>query len=200
MTPIPIHLAVEDELSDVALRRILDGLARFAVGATYRRGGFGYLRKTIHGWNSAARGTPFVVLTDLDQYRCPAELIADWLPVPKHPNLLFRVAVREVESWLLADPGNLSSFFGVPARKVPGNTDGLFDPKAALVNLGRVSKFKVIRDSIVPRRGSTARQGPGYNGLLGQFVRESWDADAAKLNSPSLARTMARLASFSPVH
>jgi hypothetical protein len=176
----------------------LHEIENFAVGTAYRHGGFDYLRKTIHGWNQAAKGTPFVVLTDLDKHVCPAALIADWLPVPKHPNLLFRVAVREVESWLLADPENLSKYFAVPVRDVPHNADDLMDAKAALVKLGRKSKSKLIRDSIAPRRGSTAKQGPGYNGCLGQFVREQWDINVASVNSPSLARTIGRLTAFAP--
>jgi hypothetical protein len=199
MTPIPINLAIEDELSEAALRRILGGIGRFAVGFAHRRGGFGYLRKTIDGWNRAARGTPFLVLTDLDQYVCPAALIADWLRVPKHPNLLFRVAVREVESWLLADPKNLSRFMLVPERAIPGNPDGLGDAKAALVELGRKSRSRLIRESIVPRRGSTAKQGMGYNGSLGEFIAKKWDFMEAGTNSPSLARTVKCLASFKPI-
>jgi hypothetical protein len=74
MTPIPLNLATEDELSEVALLRLLDRLGRFAVGAAYRRGGFGYLRRTILGWNQAAKGIPFLVLADLDKHECPASL------------------------------------------------------------------------------------------------------------------------------
>jgi hypothetical protein len=61
MTLIPINLATEDELSEVTLLRILKDLDRYAVGAAYRRGGFGYLRRTIDGWNRAARGIPTTV-------------------------------------------------------------------------------------------------------------------------------------------
>ena len=110
MTLIPINLATEDELSEVTLLRILKDLGRYAVGTAYRRGGFGYLRRTIVGWNRAARGIPFVVLADLDDGECPAGLVADWLAASQHPNLLFRIAVREVESWLLANQGPFRGF------------------------------------------------------------------------------------------
>ena len=199
MTLIPVNLATEDELSEATLFRILAEINRYAVGAAYRRGGFGYLRRTIHGWNSAAKSIPFIVLADLDASECPAELISNWLPVAKHPNLLFRVAVREVESWLLADPANLSNFFTVPKALVPIDADALADPKASIVNLARKSRSRAIRDRIVPRTGSTAKQGPDYNGCLGSFVRDEWDVNVAKANSPSLARTVDRLASFNPV-
>ena len=68
MTLIPVNLAIEDELSEEALRRMLGDVGRFAIGSAYRRGGYGYLRKTIGGWNQASKGTPFLVLTDLDRY------------------------------------------------------------------------------------------------------------------------------------
>jgi len=199
MTLIPLSLATEDELSEAILYRLLTNVDRYAIGTAYRRGGFGYLRRTINGWNRAARGIPFMVLTDLDTGECPARLIGDWLRVERHPNLLFRIAVREVESWLLADPTNLSEFLGVTATPLQTDTDAIADPKAALVNLARKSRSKTIRDRIVPRKGSTAKQGPDYNGCLVSFVRGRWDIDLAKKNSASLARTVDRLASFNPV-
>jgi hypothetical protein len=199
MTPIPINLAAEDELSEVTLRRILNDLARYTVGAAYRRGGFGYLRRTISGWNSAARGIPFIVLTDLDDCECPARLISEWLTAPQHPNLLFRIAVREVESWLLADPVHLAQFLGVSERAIPTGCDNLTDPKAEIIALARRSRTTIIREGIAPKRGSTAKQGPDYNGLLGSFVRGDWDLEAARAESPSLDRTVDRLTSFNPV-
>ncbi len=199
MTLIPVNLAIEDELSEVVLCRLLAKVNRYSVGMPYRRGGSGYLRRTIHGWNRAAKGVPFIVLTDLDAAECPARLIDEWLKVEPHPNLLFRVAVREVESWLLADPISLSAFLSVKKTVVLTNSDAIADPKAAIVDLARNSRSRTIRDRIVPRRGSTAKQGPDYNGCLGSFVRERWDIDVAKTNSPSLARTVDRLISFSPV-
>ena len=199
MTPIPVNLATEDELSEVALLRILKHVGRYSVGVAYRRGGFGYLRRTISGWNAAARGIPFIVLTDLDNCDCPARLISEWLTAPKHPNLLFRIAVREVESWLIADKANLARFLGLDHRMVPDNCDYLADPKAEVITLARRSRTRIIRDGIVPRVASTAKQGPDYNGLLGAFVRKDWNPDAAGSRSPSLARTIARLAAFNPV-
>lgn len=199
MTPIPVNLATEDELSEITLLRVLASVKRYAVGTAYRRGGFGYLRRTIHGWNSAASSIPFVVLTDLDICECPLRLISDWLHVPKHPNLLFRIAVREVESWLLADPENLAEFLGVNTALIPKNTDAIADPKAAIVSLARRSRSRALRDRIAPGKNSTAKQGPDYNGCLGSFVQEQWDPNAARRNSPSLARTVDRITSFTPV-
>ena len=96
MTDIPINLAVEDALSEAVLQEILKQSQQcFAVGCCYRKGGNVYLKKILPGLNNAAKGMPHFVLTDLDQADCPLAIISEWLTQPKHPNLLFRVAVRE---------------------------------------------------------------------------------------------------------
>ncbi len=197
---IPINLAVEDDLSDAVLRRLLSESARpYAAGPTYGRSGFGYLRSTIRGWNRAARGVPFIVLTDLDNDHCAPELIRNWLPEPKSPNLLLRVAVREVESWLLADKTNLAQYLGATSSRLPSSPDTLPDPKGFLISLAKRSRSREVRARIAPKLGSTAKQGPEYNAALAVFVRDHWDIAASRLNSPSLARTIATLATFVPV-
>ena len=75
-TPIPINIAVEDELLETMAARVLSEIDRnYATGTVYNRGGFGYLKKNIRAFNSAARaGTPFLVMTDLDTQLCPARV------------------------------------------------------------------------------------------------------------------------------
>jgi hypothetical protein len=81
--PIPIHLAVEDELSEWVLRRIIASRpTNYSVGAVFGKGGFGYLKRQVRAFNNAAKRCPFLLLTDLDQTVCPPQLIADWLDVP----------------------------------------------------------------------------------------------------------------------
>jgi hypothetical protein len=165
----------------------------------HRSGGYGYLRRTIAGWNEAARGGPWLVLTDLDRAECPRALIDEWLPQPQHPNLLFRVAVREVEAWLLADRENLARYLGVSTRLFPPDPDSLPDAKRSLIELARRSRGRAVRESIVPRQGSTAKQGGDYNGFLGRFVMDAWNIKAASVRSPSVDRTIAVLARFEPI-
>ena len=117
---MPVNLAVEDDLSEVVLRTMLHKSGRqYAVCFCYGRSGFGYLKRKIVGFNNAAKGTPFLVLTDLDKKECAPLLIQEWLQVPKHPNLLFRIAVRSVESWLLADRTSFASYLGVQRNSIP---------------------------------------------------------------------------------
>jgi hypothetical protein len=101
---IPVNLAVEDLLSEAVLRGMLKQSGRpYAVGACFSSRGFGYLKKKLEGFNQASKGTPFLVLTDLDQSECAPILIKGWLPYPQEKNLLFRVAVKAVGAWVLAD-------------------------------------------------------------------------------------------------
>jgi hypothetical protein len=199
MSPIPINLATEDELSEHILHRLLTETGKFAVGTRYRRGGNGYLKRTINGWNKAAAGVPFLVLTDLDQYACPSALLSSWLPVPRHANLLFRIAVREVESWLLADQVNLARFFGIAQSSIPARPDELPDPKQKLIDLARKSRNRRLREDIVPRKGSTAKQGPDYNVRLEEFVNGIWNPRTAAESSPSLHRAILKIERFHPI-
>ncbi len=200
MSPIPVHLAVEDDLSELVIRRVLVDTGRdYFVGSVFGRGGFGYLQSTAKNWNAAAAaGTPILLLTDLDNHPCPSGLIEDWLNVAPHANLVFRVAVREVESWILADGEGFADFLGIRNDLIPSEPDQIPDPKQALVNLARRSRRRTLRESIVPRNGSTAVQGPDYNGCLGGFVRSNWNRNAALERSPSLDRTWRRLMVFEP--
>ncbi|MFM6077048.1 MAG: DUF4276 family protein, partial [Dolichospermum sp.] len=191
MDLIPINLAVEDPLIEAVLRTILhQSNRRYIVGNCYFKHGFGYLKKNIKGFNNAAKGTPYIVLTDLDRAECPQELIQEWLPYTKHPNLLFRIAVREVEAWLLADSKNFAKFLGVSQTLIPQNVDEISDPKQTLINIARKSKNRELHEAIVPRSNSTAKVGRDYNGRLIYFVNNYWQMEVAKLSSPSLQRAI----------
>lgn len=201
MSPIPLHLVIEDELSEAVVRRVLADTHRdYWVGLAYGRTGFGYLRSTANNWNAAAAaGTPILLLTDLDRHDCPPNLISEWLDRECHANFLFRVAVREVESWLLADRVGFAQFLGISVELIPTQPDQVVDPKQTLINLARRSRRLRLRESIVPREGSTATQGPDYNGCLADFVRNQWNSNNAKERSPSLNRAWQKVMSFEPV-
>lgn len=200
MSPIPVHLAVEDDLSETVIRKLLLSVGRaYAIGTVFRRGGFGYLRSRARNWNkAAAAGVPIFLLTDLDQHLCPSGLIHDWLGEQPHTNFIFRVAVKEVESWLLADREGFAEFLGISVTKMSLQPDQITDPKQSLINLARRSRRRTLRESIVPRQGSTAAQGPDYNGCLGEFVRNHWNHNSAVKCSPSLTRAWNRLSTFQP--
>ncbi len=197
---IPIHLAVEDPLSEAVLRVLLrQSQQRYAIGPCYGKRGFGYLKENILGFNNASKGTPFLVLTDLDRWPCPPALIQAWLPQPKHANLLLWVAVRAVESWILAHHDAFAKFLGIRQDGIPLDVDGIPDPKQFLIRLARSSRRRDLREDIVPPDKSMRKQGPNYNGRLAQFVGEDWKASSGASRSLSLKRTIAALNRFQPV-
>lgn len=190
MTPIPINLAVEDDLSEWMLRRILrERPAEYAIGPVFKKGGFGYLKKMVPAFNNMAKASPVLLLTDLDTYACPPSLVNDWLVHPKHPLFLFRVAVREVEAWLLASDKELSSFLSMrKSLNIPA-PETLDDPKAELLKLAASSPRRELRDAITRRyRGGNLLQGPAYNSTLAGFLDEHWSAAAACDKCSSLQR------------
>ena len=201
MTDIIINLVVEDALSEAVVREILRQSGRsFVIGSCSNRRGSGNIKNIISGLNNAAKGTPYFVLTDLDNIECPLALISNWLPQQsRHPNLIFRVAVREVEAWVLAHRQAFSEFFGIPIQSIPINVDRIDDPKQFLVNLARKSKKRIIREAIVPATNSTAQIGKDYNGQLVQFVHQTWKIDEAKSCSESLTRAINKIANFEPI-
>jgi hypothetical protein len=198
---IPIYIAVEDDLSEAVLKTILRQSGRpFAVGHCLGKQGSGYLKKKLESFNKAAKGLPFIILTDLDRTECPPSLIDSWISFKKNDNLLFRIAVREVESWVMAHRSAFSSFLGIAGTKIPLNTDTLIeDPKAFLISLASGSKNRTLRESVVPRPGSTAKMGPDYNGVLIDFVQTEWKAEEAAKHSPSLSRAFTAIKNFQPV-
>lgn len=191
MSPIPIYLAVEDELSEWVVRRALSNRpVPYAIGAVYSQSGFGYLKKRAPAFNNAAKSCPFLLLTDLDRYSCPLQLIEEWLGCPKHPNLLMRVAVREVESWLLGDPKGLSSFLGLRIAFDFDNPEDLADPKQELLKLAVNSPRRFIREALTWKDSSSGRlsQGPNYNAPLSTFVINDWNIGEARRRCRSLNR------------
>ena len=130
----------------------------------------------------------WLVLCDLDQDECAPGLIARlWPDAP--PSVCLRVAVREIESWLLADPG-IGSFLHVPNALIPNHPDELAAPKRRLVELARASTSRQIRSDLVPSSRSKNPIGRRYNPTMIHFVRNHWNPQRAAQRSPSLQRTL----------
>lgn len=189
----PVALATEDELSEAVGRRLLTGaLHRLEAGLLLRRGGSGYLRSRMGNWCALAKRQPLLLLTDLDQGRCASVLIQDWLGEHHQPeDLVLRVAVREVEAWLLADHEAIQRLLGKKGQ-LPVDPDALSDPKQRLLQLARLANRDVRRD-LVAEKGAIAAQGIAYNARLCEFVSKDWDPQRASLRSESLRRARLRI-------
>ena len=189
-----ISLVYEDEIHGVVLNKILP--ANFSIALAMKMGGRSKIESKILGFNSACNSHPFFVIIDLDTDVCAPCLLPRLFPNGKHPNLIFRVAVHEVEAWLLADAEAFSRHTGISVAKIPALPDELPDPKQTLINLVRAKARKPIKDAIVPKQGSTATIGRSYNEELSKYVQLAWRPEVARQNSPSLDRAMVALESF----
>jgi hypothetical protein len=189
-------VAVEDVLSEAVVRRLIEATRHdLSISVVMRKNGRGYLESRAHELNRVARSQHVLLVTDLDRpVRCPADLIQQWLSGPAEQGLLFRIAVMEIESWILADRDYFADFLGVPVHRIPANTDEIGQPKEFIVSLARRSKRKDIRQDLIPPPGATNAVGPAFNFRVGIFVSTTWNAVRAAKASPSLHRAIARLA------
>jgi hypothetical protein len=187
-----ISIAVEG-ISDAAVLERLCSLTNIPIGAQHITRGKARLDARLSGYNNAARFGQWVILRDLDHDSpCAPDLISRLLPDPA-PNMCFRVPVRAVETWLLADRAGIAHFLGVAATVVPPQPDTLDNPKRALVDVARRSNKRAIREDLVPAPGTSIQVGPGYTTRLIEFASGGWDPIVAAESSPSLARCLRAL-------
>ena len=191
---ILVHSATEDELSESVACKIIENYVPDAtVGLKLRKGGSGYLKSSLHKFCQMAEREAVLMLVDLDRVTYAPSLIDNWFggkAMP--PKLFFRVAVREIESWLLADRPGLANFFEISKASLPSRPDELLDPKQSLLHAARGAP-RHIRSELLRIKGTMSTQGLGYNRVLTYFVERGWDAERARLNSPSLDRSLRRL-------
>ncbi len=190
-TPAPaiISAAVEGDVDEAVVEKLIRSVGA-EPGRVYGKQGKAALRKKIHGYNNAAQHTPWLVLVDLDRDADCAPLLRDeWLSAPA-PKLCFRIAVRQVEAWLLADSQTLAEFLGIGSRRIPSDPEMLDDPKATMVALARQSRRRDIRVYMVPREGAGRAVGAAYTSMLIGFVEEKWRPGVAARTSESLQRTI----------
>jgi hypothetical protein len=198
---VAVALATEDELSEAIGLRMLSELGGdIDVGLVLRRGGNGYLRSRFGSFCEIARRQPVLIITDLDRWTCPAALRSDWLSrTSQAERLLLRVAVREVESWLLADHDAMRALLGTSvAARFPVQPDTIDNPKEYLLALAAKAP-REVRVDLRATTGAYARQGLGYNARLCALVREIWHPARASLLSDSLRRARVRLREIAAV-
>jgi hypothetical protein len=192
----PVDFAVEG-LLDAAVVRRLFAHSGITLGRAYGGNGKGDILKRLPNWNQAARHSPWFVLVDLDREPCASVAVKDWLPSPG-ALMRFRIAVKEVESWLMADRSGLAAFLGIDAE-IPADSDGLPDPKSRLLDLCRSSKVSSVKKDMLPRDNYKSLEGPAYASRLAHFVTNRWDVKEAGKHSPSLDKCLKALKNFRKV-
>ena len=184
-----ISAAVEG-IGDEAVVRKLIAHAGGQSGPVYAKNGKPALLQKISGYNNAAQYAPWVVLIDLDNDADCAPMIREqWVATPA-PFLCFRIVMRAVEAWLMADARKLAKFLRVAQSVIPAKPEKLARPKDVLVDLARRSRSRDIRLDMVPRQGSGRRTGPAYTSRLIEYVQRDWRPHVAAERSDSLRRAI----------
>lgn len=190
----PLNIIVEDVVSKAVMSRLLAYL-RFSGCADYRvTQGNVRIRANIPKYKGASRVAPHIILTDLDRYPCSTALLEEWHVGALPPDMILRIAVREVESWLMSDRQGIASFLHVAFEKVPAAPESVDFPKQALFSVIRKSRRKRLVEEMVPQAG--AHIGPLYNDHLCNFTLNYWNIETAAENAPSLSRSLSRIEEF----
>jgi hypothetical protein len=132
------------------------------------------------------------VLADLDDEECAPKLREEWLPAPAS-SMCLRIAVREIEAWLMSDRERFATFIGRPRSAIPHDPELVPDPKSVVIGLARRSRKRRIKEDLVPTPGSGRSVGRAYTSNLIDFAQKSWRPDVAAATSDSLARAIACL-------
>lgn len=197
-----LYVSAEDTISRAVIEKMVNVIANEPVNLVslgLNHGGLGYIKNNLSKFCDLATRERVIVLTDLDQAQCAPSLRTTWLKTlsdrddfPEH--MLFCIAVREVEAWLMADNATFASFFSISVPTIAGNIENTVNhPKEYLVAKARRSSDRRVREAIVPEKSSNATVGLGYNQLLSKFVKEAWGPERGASSSTSLQRAIRRL-------
>jgi len=189
---MPIYAIVEGDM-DAALVRRLFRLVGDAEPKVFTKNGRDPILKSLSKYLKAARNVPgsgWIVLIDLDRDECAPAVLAKWASGDLPPRLCLRIAVRQVEAWILADRDGVTRALGVGVDQVPWDVEGLLRPKRTIVDLARKSRRGAIRQALVPREASGREVGPGYTSWAIGFIRDAWNPEAAAGRAPSLQKTI----------
>jgi hypothetical protein len=183
---------VEGPVDDAVVRRLVQEVGH-SVGSVHIKNGKPALLEKLAGYNAAARIAPWLVLLDLNgDADCAPRFVDMHLKSPAE-HMMFSVAVKQVEAWLLADRTNLARFLRVSQAKLPTDPESLTHPKRVVVDLARYSRDRRTREEMVPRPGSGRSVGPAYVARMIEFIELVWNPDGAAGQSESLRRCIARL-------
>jgi hypothetical protein len=189
-----LYIVSEDQLSDVVLRKIVCRYAplnEFEI-ISFGKRGRGYIQNKINDFNNQ-QNIHFLILADLDSDKCAPELLNKWLKRPLRHNIVFRIAVREVESWLLADTKGISQYLNLDPlfiKKEVNNPDCLSNPKLKLLSFVKRCKNRNLREDLLREDNAVYRQGPGYNSRMSLYVKKYWKLERAVLVSDSFQRAL----------
>jgi hypothetical protein len=133
-----------------------------------------WLDKRLQAYNAAATYEPFLVLRDLDNdAACAPTFLKKGAAPAKF--MCFRLVVRSLEAWLMADAQSLGNWLQVKTERIPAAPEGLANPREALLTLARNWASNDIKADLLPSPKSGRQTGPLYASRLQEFIRDSWN-------------------------
>jgi len=205
MADLHCYSYVEDEPSrDVLIKMVQDRNARnhnevcFLAGFPKVTRGNQRIQAMCQNFLEMSKfGVYTITLTDLDIMPCAPQLIRKWffagkkVPVNLPSQVIFRIAVREIESWILADRAAWAKYIGIPASNFSPTPEALDDPKKHIFNVLRRKGNTKKTHGMLPQ--GSAHIGPTYNSVICDFIRNHWSVRRAREKAPSLQKAMAAL-------
>jgi hypothetical protein len=186
-----IPALVEGHLEERLLAVLWHQLGKQDRQLTVRNAGGSPIWNHAKRYNEAGKHQLVLGLGDLEQASCAsAALGALGRPLSAHFKL--RLAVRMIESWVMADRETFAAYLGVRVAQVPRQPDLLPHPKRAVVDLARQSRKRSVREAMVPAGAGLV--GAEYMPFMASYVESRWQVERARINSPSLERACMRWA------
>jgi hypothetical protein len=184
--------AVEGMTDEMVLRSLIATVGA-EPGTIVDMRGKDRLKKHLNAYNQASHYSPWCILLDLDRDAdCAPSLCTHLLP-ERGTWMCFRVVVRSIEAWLMADRAHLAQFLSVAMARIPADVESIDQPKEVMVNLARHSRRPAIQQDMVPRPGSGRSVGPAYTARLIEFVtnqEQGWRPQVAANSADSLRRCL----------
>ena len=186
--------------SDEAIARKLIMSCTALPGVSYRRpqagAGKQSLDKRLNGLNEGAKySNPVLVLRDLDRdAQCPSQLVLALIP-ERHPHLLLRICVREVETWLMADVEAYARYCGLSVGQIPKDLEAVGDPKQLILTWVANSKAPKLVRHINESRSRGVPDWASLGSWHSEFANRIWDPSraAASKRASSLSRAIKRI-------
>jgi hypothetical protein len=197
MLPIEINFVVEGVVDAAVARRLIR--SRGAIPGMERvTRGKGTFMTVLPKYNAPASFQRWLAIRDLDHDADCAPALIQSHQLQPSDFWSYRIAVREVEAWLMADRDAFADALGVRASAIPTQPEVIADPKQVVVNLARRSRKRDIRPSLVPEAGAVITIGPEYAAWMSNFAENAWDPDRACETSviPSLVGALRSIQSI----
>ena len=153
------------------------------------------LDKKLPAYNAAAAYEPFLVMRDLDDDAECAPTFLKTKEITSAEFMCFRLIVRSLEAWLMADAQALANWLQVGIERLPVAPESLTNPKETLLALARRSASRDLKSDLLPSSKSGRQTGPLYAARLQEFIGDSWNIRrvVASGRAPSLARAVSCL-------